>query len=185
MASVSHKVSMLEPFLLKPYPEKQYLEIWFINSFQWSKQGPPVLTCYRSWQKIMRFKFYSFIKYEAWPMYCSSTRSWAPRNGKACLELFLSISILPALCYPDFPTGFIQWRDRSARLMFGPKEGCLFLKASKRRLQNKCLWIHILTIFWWEWRALHFKSMSVKYCEIINEGFSYISCLLRKKIIYT
>ena len=71
-----------------------------------------------------------------------------------------------------------KWRNRSARLMFEDKEGSISLKASKRKLQNKSHWTHILTNFWWNWRALHFKTMFVRYCKTINKGFNYISCTL-------
>lgn len=71
-----------------------------------------------------------------------------------------------------------KWRNRSARLMFEDKEGSISLKASKRKLQNKSHWTHILTNFWWNRRALHFKTMCVRYCKTINKGFNYISCIL-------
>lgn len=71
-----------------------------------------------------------------------------------------------------------KWRNRSARLMFEDKEGSISLKASKRKLQNKSHWTHILTNFWWNRRALHFKTMCVRYCKTNNKGFNYISCIL-------
>lgn len=101
-----------------------------------------------------------------------------PKMERHVLSCFFQVPFCTPLRCPDFPTGYLKWRNGSAKLMFGHKEGSLFLKASKRKLQNKGHWTHILTMYWWNWRALHFKSTSVRYCKIINKGFSYISCAL-------
>lgn len=98
------------------------------------------------------------------------------------LSCLFQIPFCLSLCYPDFPTGFMSiglYEYRSARLtsMFGDKQGSHSLKVSKRKLQNRYHWTHKLTNYSWNWRALYFKMMIVRYCRTIK-GFNYIFCSL-------